>query len=351
MFWRHADIQNLSKYRNQIYGFCSIWIMLFHGAVMERVHLDESVPVLNLLLSYGNCAVDIFLFLAGIGCFFSYSKLRNYDAFMKARLRRVAVPYLLWGAIIWPIVDIYMKGLGLKQVLWDLSLYSFWKTGEQLFWYVAIILFVYILYPLIYKSAFEFEEGKYKFFVFFLWMAGVLAVNAYCKNSYPEVYDNIEIAICRIPVFLCGCIAGEYVFYKKNFCRSIYIAAFVLTGLSGLICKTKYFPLIGFRYTYLFIGVAICLTLSVLFSIISTKMKWICKVLGFLGTISLELYIVHIALRRLFMKSPLYVEDCFMRYCVLMLFAIGIATLLHYGSDALRRVLGYMSRKKPERNV
>ena len=97
MLWKYTDIQNLSKYRNQIYGMCSVWIMLFHGVTMDKVHLNEVLPRLNDLLKYCNVGVDMFLFLSGMGCFFSYKKKLSYDSFIKARLQRVAIPYSIWG--------------------------------------------------------------------------------------------------------------------------------------------------------------------------------------------------------------------------------------------------------------
>ena len=243
------------------------------------------------------------------------------------------------GGVIWLAVDICIKNKGLKQFLLDLSLYSFWKNGQKLFWYVAFILAIYAIYPLIYKSAYEFREGRYRFLVIFIWMASDLIMNAYCKCIYPEVYKNIEIALCRVPVFLCGCLAGGYVYNNKNFCHSMYVMAFILSMSSIYICKSGGFPALGQRYTYVFLGIANCLTLSVLFSWIDSKMKAPCRLLGFLGRISFELYIVHVALICMFKKSIWYTENCFDTYCILMLITVGIAALLNYVSGLLSRAL------------
>ena len=64
---KHLKIENLSTYRNEIYGIAAIWIMLFHGRI---ANIDATFPYLYKILRLGNIGVDIFLFLSGIGIFF-----------------------------------------------------------------------------------------------------------------------------------------------------------------------------------------------------------------------------------------------------------------------------------------
>ena len=67
---RDYDIKlsQLSAYRNEIYGASILWIMLFHGYLVE-VEYFKNVPVLKYLgffLDCGNMGVEIFLFMSGI---------------------------------------------------------------------------------------------------------------------------------------------------------------------------------------------------------------------------------------------------------------------------------------------
>ena len=69
------NFSSLSKYRNAIYGLCAIWIVFFHGS--ETFHINDCEGIrmtLGLILRTGNCAVDVFMLLSGIGLYFSLSK-------------------------------------------------------------------------------------------------------------------------------------------------------------------------------------------------------------------------------------------------------------------------------------
>lgn len=241
----------------------------------------------------------------------------GYDAFFSKRMLRVLPPYIIFASICWFIIDI-IPGKGIIQFFADLTLYSFWNNGEELFWYVAAIILLYIIFPLIYWSMFRRNEPC--FLAFYLWMITILGVNAYLKNFIPATYENIEIATSRIPVFLCGTLVGYYVYFKKNFPYSFYITCFLFVLGSCYICSNKYLPILGFRYTYLVIGISFSVVFAFLFDIVRSQI--VHKIFRFLGGISLELYIVHIALRTFFYKSSFYVDDCFKEYLFLLCIAV-----------------------------
>lgn len=70
----------ISKFRNEIYGFSIIWIVLFHGAAINKVDYSFGCSVLYPLqafLSIGNVGVDIFLFLSGVSLLFICEKQRH----------------------------------------------------------------------------------------------------------------------------------------------------------------------------------------------------------------------------------------------------------------------------------
>ena len=51
------------KFRNEIYGFLTLWILIFH--VETRVGMDVNIPFLNSFVGKGNFGVDVFFFLSG----------------------------------------------------------------------------------------------------------------------------------------------------------------------------------------------------------------------------------------------------------------------------------------------
>lgn len=90
-------IENISLFRNEIYGIAILWVVLFHGKIMNNVHLEDSMPILNKILGFGNVGVDIFLFLSGISCVLSYQKNPNCDHFYSKRLWRLLPFYLCFS--------------------------------------------------------------------------------------------------------------------------------------------------------------------------------------------------------------------------------------------------------------
>ncbi len=338
-FRKHLNIANLSNYRNEIYGICALWIIAAHGVELKYIHLENLSTVLNSWLSCGALAVDIFIFLSGVGCFYSYKKNQNIDSFIRKRFERVVPSYLIFAIIYWAIIDFYVLDLGLKRFFFDLSLYSFWKNGMRTFWYVAFILAAYCLFPFIYKSMYDSfgRAKKNRYFNLFLWIATFVAFNAYLKSFNLDVYKKIEIATTRFPIFILGCFAGDAVSNKKEISVSFFILCFILAFNTPYICENTYFPVFGLRYTQLLLGIGVCVTLSVLLSIISSK--WIHRVFSFLGSISLELYIVHIGLRKLFILSPYYEQYCWQGYLVLALISIPLSWLLMVSAKKMRSLL------------
>ena len=90
----------LSIYRNQIYGFAAIWIVLYHGIILKKCALGKSLEFLSDYLRHGNCGVEVFLFLSGISLFYSM-KNKTVMEFYKQRLWRLLVPFLLIDGVYW----------------------------------------------------------------------------------------------------------------------------------------------------------------------------------------------------------------------------------------------------------
>lgn len=79
----------LSKYRNELYGFSIIWIILFHGIILKKCSLPTSLKLLEDFLKRGNLGVEIFLFLSGCCLYFSMKEDDNILNFYRKRLLRI----------------------------------------------------------------------------------------------------------------------------------------------------------------------------------------------------------------------------------------------------------------------
>lgn len=65
------NLNVFSQYRSALMGFSTILILICHS--IEYVGVDKGI--MYHLLVQGNRGVDIFLFLSGIGIFYSLSKI------------------------------------------------------------------------------------------------------------------------------------------------------------------------------------------------------------------------------------------------------------------------------------
>ena len=68
------NLEWISKYRTEIMGFAAILIILCHANVAGVV----TPCLVRRLLGLGNVGVDIFLFVSGIGMYYSLSKVNTW---------------------------------------------------------------------------------------------------------------------------------------------------------------------------------------------------------------------------------------------------------------------------------
>ena len=79
----------LSKYKNELYGFSIIWIILFHGIILKKCALPKSLKIIENFLKHGNLGVEIFLFLSCVCLYFSMRSDNNILNFYRKRLIRI----------------------------------------------------------------------------------------------------------------------------------------------------------------------------------------------------------------------------------------------------------------------
>lgn len=91
------NLNHISKYRTELMGLSAIMIILCHVNVAEvKLHY-----LIKLIIREGNLGVDIFLFLSGLGLFYSLERfLEKYEfgniyKWYWKRFTRLLLPYLL----------------------------------------------------------------------------------------------------------------------------------------------------------------------------------------------------------------------------------------------------------------
>ena len=307
-------------------GFAMIIVMLFH------VPLSRS-DLFYGLMRCGNNGVDMFLFLSGIGLWFSWTKthpMRNDSSlftlhssltlnFYYRRFLRLYPAWLIMASLYY-IPQYWPDGGGYSPNLFHLIAnilvgWSFWRVDDLTFWFVPAIMALYLIAPF-YMMLIQRNRT-------WRWLPILMIVWYFLVRDYPplwKVVGHVEIFWSRIPIFLLGINAGELVKNeahqeKNKLCFSLWSATdgspsgrrscdsslFTLHSslfflLSLWYCvyveghRSGAFPPATERMVYIPLAVSGMFLMCRFFR---HAPQWILRCFTFVGGISLEIYLIH----------------------------------------------------------
>ena len=336
------SLNDISVYKNEIYGAAIIWIMLFHAIDILELSYSKSFPALAIvdnLIGYGNMGVEVFLLCSGICLYFSFQKNNDIAVFMKKRAVRLFLPVLLIETAYW----IYICFLSPEADGWVAFferelLLRFWLTGDQQIYFVSLIFVCYILYPYIYSVLFPAYKEKSNAVAR---CAALIAVAVFTTvlimNGQGGVYSRIEIALTRFPIFIFGCYMGKAVYEKKPLPKYSFLIVLIVTALQFIMLNMDIIEGIYKRYFYFIGGVSITLLIPMILKVISCK--YLNRILAFMGNISLNLYLAHIMIIRLYRYTP-WSENCrLMHYLVILILSVALSYAAEILIKKIRRLL------------
>ena len=323
------NLYGISESRSILMGLSTIMIVFFHCFSLRFYQLipNEFIAKLfSFLRLNSNIGVDIFLFLSAVGLYFSLSKDYNVKSFYKKRVVRI-IPAFLIVAIIYYIFE----HVGILVLLRNTTLISFYLFGVRDFWFFALILPLYFLYPFLYKSI-----NKYGIKSLLIELLIVIGLTFFIMYVFPSVYINIEIALTRIPVFLIGAYFGKCINSKKEI-NSLYVllslGLFII--FNYLLFNYKINPYIFVRYIDCILAISIIFMVSYLYS--KKKIKIIEISLLFMGTYSLEVYLIFEKLSKHLLKV-LSINSVILIYLIALFFTMILSIIL-------KKVSNYISSK------
>ena len=342
------NLYSISEARNVIFGIATLWIGLFHSDNLNLaayIDFEPLTEVFKALKGWGNSGVDMFLFLSGIGLYFSYTKDSHVLTFWKKRLMRILPTAFLIATFY--VSFRYVNGRftsGLSYYVSRLTFTYFFFSGERVFWFISLILLLYLVFPIFYKII-----AKWRIWGMLALVALVIIFNFTLRAVKPGVYSNVEIAFCRIPVFIIGIWAGKFVMEKKEISRwwllaflGITAAMLIIMGNFTAIIKsfvpgynkdmeTMYIWL--YRYASCPLGISLVILDS--FIITELRKRGRCNVLRnffeFVGMYSMEYYMIYLNINH-------YLER---------IYEIGPKQqiMLYFGSFVVSLVLCVLTRK------
>lgn len=311
-------LQDVSRHRNALYGFATLWILLYHMQVLVPAH-PLLVP-LKWFKDIGLAGVDIFVLLTGMGLYRSLCKNPSLRSFYGRRFARVALPTILVTLL---FSGFY--GLTLPDMIARMLIFPYW-LGVSVQWYSAFILTMYLVYPLIFRIQQKHPKA--------LW--GLFAVSVF-GAALPSLLNRTSfealLGVERIPAFLLSCIIAPYLNGDRPIPRWIFpasLAACVLLNVTLHPMQTMD-PFPFFTCTLL---LAVCMITLLTWLLNLLSIPALHRILNFFGGISLEVYLT-------FSRLGDVMERLIPSQSIANVCAVPVSILL---SCALRRLCEWLIR-------
>lgn len=326
---------------------------------------------------HGSLGVDIFLFLSGIGCWYSLSQnvfirgnarsdnnynqreIRNvpesenkiivdgrnsvdcgggYSAviqWFRWRFLRIVIPYTICYFILQCIKALLYQRFDIVNELYLFTTIGFWIEHKG-YWYIALLIPVYILAPILYKLL---DRAVNRIFVGSLIILTLLVFTSINWDVYNEVaqniLNNVQFAVKRVTNFVLGMMVAPYC--KGN--RPINGLKIVLLFASLFVLQ-----LVVRRIFNIYLFCNWCLTpiMLVILCSLLTKLSYTSKIYTFitwLGLASLESYITNGSTQGI----AKYIASCFpnsdifyghyMEYALVIVLGLAFTYIFHRWSD------------------
>ena len=283
---KNIELANISRYRGELMGIAMIFIFLFHVA------LPRSDMFFG-LRRIGNIGVDMFLFLSGVGLWFSWMKHPSLKHFFKRRYLRV---YPAWFIISCLYYIPHFHGGGVRawvDLIGDITInWDFWLHDELKFWYIPAMMMLYLFAPPYMQLIRRHPVYRWLPVVMILWCILVQYV-----SPIHNAVGHIEIFWSRVPIFFIGINMGEAVRRKdKMDGASIWmiLIVFAMTLSASIFLEQElhgHFPIYVERMLYIPLTITTILLLNRVFR---RTPKWFNTIFKFVGALSLECYLIHI---------------------------------------------------------
>lgn len=192
------DLNLISKYRTPLMGIAALMIIFCH-APQYGVAMPSFI---SSVMQRGGLGVDIFLYLSGVGCWYSLSKGVTLKQWYYKRFIRIFIPYFLMQFPFWAL-RIFNGSFSIVDELMVFSTINFWLYHVGA-WYVALLIPLYILTPSLYKIL---ELGNRVLIAFII----IIIITTVCMLKIDmftgiihETLRNLQWAFGRVPSFIIG---------------------------------------------------------------------------------------------------------------------------------------------------
>ena len=330
MNWKIKDIElaNISRFRGELMGAAMMFIILFHVALPRE---DAFFGLRRM----GNVGVDIFLFLSGIGLWFSWMKNSSAKHFFIRRYLRIYPTWLIIACLFY--IPSFQGGSTWNWIylFGEITInWGFWLHDELNFWYIPATMMLYLFAPAYMELIKRHPIYRWLPVVMIMWCILVQYV-----TPIHQAVGHLEIFWSRVPIFFIGINMGEMVRQKQTLDgASIWMIwlMFLMTLLASIFLEQEkhgMFPLFLERMLYIPLTITSILLLNRIFR---RTLGWFNKGFMFVGALSLECYLLHI---HFVLK---YIEPHHLGYWPTFFICIGITLPAAW---ILSKIAGWISKE------
>lgn len=298
---RTYSLGTISRTRDELFGFAILSIMILHyfqdvGELGGPAWLRATAGWYG--VAVGGLGVDVFLFLSGMGLYYSMVRDSNVGHFYAKRFIRIVPTYLVVGSIFWGI-RVLIKGQGFSEWWRDLLFVTFFTKGRVTLWFIMFILAMYLLYPLIHWYLNSTESDVKRTVRFVVLLAVVITASLLMFRRWHQSPNTKDIVYGRIPVFLLGCYLGKYIREGKSLNRPLALTIGIVLYVAGFVLRYFDTTYLVRRYLDILPTLGLIILLSMLVEVQTNVDNPGRIFLRMNGAYSLELYLTHVCCRNL----------------------------------------------------
>lgn len=350
--WRETSLSLHSS--KGLLGFCAVGIMLHH--MSQTIYFAKEDPgILLFMVDIGVCFVGMFFFFSGYGL---YSSLRDKPDYLKGFLRRrlptVLVPFYMCNFVF--ILGSYLFGYKFKEGELVPYLTGAILMNSQM-WYIVEILILYLLFYLVFRLIRNRNAACAVYFILTLILIGFsLRLGHDTTTPTQGLWFHGEWWYNTTLLMPAGILFAKWEKQILGFIRKFYgIVLIVSVLMTAFLYKETMFMIQNKGYWYEWDGYAgykekvqtlavqtpfVLVTVFTVIVILQ-KIEFGNKILDFLGSIALELYLIH-NLFLLYMPISNRIGHILACYAA----SIALATVLHMADQKLIGMIRRIGRKE-----
>lgn len=333
MIVRNFNLGDISRYRTELMGFSAILILFCHSIAYIKMP-----QVLYYAISFGNIGVDIFLFLSGMGMWYSFSKSdKSIIKWYGDRYKKLFVPYL--NVVLSIEIVNFALGKQLEHGIWNwlfgISSLRFYVSHDAA-WFIAALIPLYFFSPWFYCLIKKYRWKAASILIILHYIILFIPPES-SSELFNSIVKNIQFVTVRATCFVLGMALGQNIKEDKSISAIWMIIAVVMGGAAVVLTR-------HLVYGYFFFTLPL---LYVFCFIIQKGIVWLRWCAKFMGKISLESYIFNGALPTLMISAFLTLNiptaNNFYPYIV----ACALGTILSYVFHRIsERILNYITYLK-----